>query len=93
MKLSFTYRDIETLFKIIAITIIVVLILFPVYTLACIDPSSKYAVEVVLNKPGIRYNLTLLEKVANESIMKINSSVYQFKYSSVINGINSSLPG
>ena len=80
MKLSFTYGNIETLLKIIAIVIIVALILFPVYTLACIDPSSKYAVEVVLNKPGIRYNLTSLEKVANESIMKIDSSVYQFKY-------------
>ncbi len=31
--------------------------------LACFDPSDRYSLEVVLNKPGIKYNLDILDRV------------------------------
>lgn len=47
---------------------------------ACMDPSSAYAVEVVLNKPGVRYNLSLLESIANGTVLRVSGSTYMFKY-------------
>jgi hypothetical protein len=47
---------------------------------ACMDPSSAYAVEVVLNKPGVRYNLSLLESIANGTVLRVGGSTYMFKY-------------
>ncbi len=31
--------------------------------LACFDPSDRYSLEVVLNKPGIKYNLDVLDRI------------------------------
>jgi len=47
---------------------------------ACMDPSSAHAVEVVLNKPGVRYNLSLLESIANGTVLRVGGSTYMFKY-------------
>lgn len=47
---------------------------------ACIDPTSQNAFEVVLNKPGISYNLNVLEELANNGyLVKIDEFTYVSK--------------
>lgn len=48
---------------------------------ACIDPASQYAFEVVFNKPGVFYNLAILEELVVEGIViKVGESTYVFTY-------------
>lgn len=77
-------RDLEVNLKFPLITVSFVIItvltglLFPVS--ACIDPSSQYAIEIVLNKPGVSYELTLLEELVSEGRAVKVDSIYLFKY-------------
>jgi hypothetical protein len=68
------------LLSVVFITVVIVVLASLIPTSACIDPRSLYAVEVVLNKPGVKYNLTMLEQVAGDSIVKVDNSTYVFKY-------------
>jgi hypothetical protein len=65
---------------VVACISLVVLSLLVMPVSACIDPSSAYAVEVVLNKPGVRYNLSLLEHLASGAVTKVSNTTYVFKY-------------
>lgn len=48
---------------------------------ACIDPASHYAFEVVLNKPGVSYNITVLRNlVLSGSVIEVNEFTYVFTY-------------
>lgn len=62
------------------ITLVTVLLAVLTPASACMDPRSLYAVEVVLNKPGVKYNLTMLEQAAGDSVVKVDNSTYVFKY-------------
>jgi len=50
---------------VLATAIAVSLMLALVRVDACFDPMDRYSIEVVLNKPGISYNLQPLEKLAS----------------------------
>jgi len=56
--------------------IITVLLLINI-VYACFNPADPYAVEVVLNKPGITYDLKPLEKMKN--IVKKSENIYLYK--------------
>ncbi len=47
-------------FKLLLIFALATLLLAPLVALACFSPADPYAIEVVLNKPGISYDLSKL---------------------------------
>ncbi len=36
---------------------------------ACFDPMDRYSIEIVLNKPGVTYNLSALEKMVKQRLV------------------------
>ncbi len=44
---------------------------------ACLDPTDTYSVEVVFNKPGVSYNLSVLENISNISPIGDRAYVYR----------------
>ncbi len=42
--------------------------------LACFDPSDRYSLEVVLNKPGIKYNLEILDRVPGVIVDRVGKT-------------------
>ncbi|MCI4435277.1 MAG: hypothetical protein JHC33_00510 [Ignisphaera sp.] len=47
---------------------------------ACIDPSSVYAFEIVLNKPGVVYNLTPLKLMVGDKVVRVGNDTYMLRY-------------
>lgn len=43
---------------------------FPLLTFACFNPTDSFAVEVWLNKPGINFDLSFLEKAGEDQVIK-----------------------
>lgn len=44
---------------------------------ACFDPTDKYSIEVLLNKPGIKYNVVKLANLDN--VVKLSDDVYLYR--------------
>ncbi len=44
---------------------------------ACFDPSNLYSIEVILNKPGIEYNLSILRNINN--VIEVRENVYVYR--------------
>uniref|UniRef100_A0A7J2U1H4 Uncharacterized protein n=1 Tax=Ignisphaera aggregans TaxID=334771 RepID=A0A7J2U1H4_9CREN len=73
-------KSVQMLVEVLIIVVIAQLALFAVSVNACVDPSSVYAVEVVLNKPGVSYNLSPLEALVGRGVVKADNTTYIFKY-------------
>lgn len=54
-------------------------------TLACFNPKDKGSIEVVLNKPGIHYDISLLKKTNNIVLVKYSLEKEAFLYRSHVN--------
>ena len=44
---------------------------------ACFDPMDKYSIEVLLNKPGIKYNIVKLANLDN--VVKLSDDIYLYR--------------
>ena len=70
--------------RVLVAALIVILILSGFKTLACYSPADAYAVEVVLNKPGVKYNLAKLAEmggvVAVNYFGAYSAYVYRSRY-------------
>lgn len=65
----------------LSLAIILTLLSLPVISAECINSADDYAVEVVLNKPGIGYDLTKLDNAKNILISN-NQYILRSDYSS-----------
>ena len=69
-----------------ALTLVIVAILalvlasLAIDSTACVDPSSTYAFEVVLNKPGVVYNLTPLKLMVSDKVVRVGNDTYMLRY-------------
>ncbi len=52
-----------------------VVAIYSVY--GCFDPTDTFSGAVVLNKPGITYNLTILEK--SPDVVKLEDNAYMYR--------------
>ena len=62
--------------KLLYTMFMVALILYGLVVSACFNPADPYAIEVVLNKPGIKYNLEKLAGIEGVSKVSYISSAY-----------------
>ena len=73
-------RSAKALTLVIVAISALVLVSLAIDSTACIDPSSVYAFEVVLNKPGVVYNLTPLKLMASDKVVRVGNDTYMLRY-------------
>ena len=68
--------------RVLVVVLMAALTLCGLSALACYTPADKYAVEVVLNKPGVKYDLSKLEGVEGVSSVEYFGAYSAYAYRS-----------
>ncbi len=63
-----------SLAKVLVVLLFTVVVGLSIAGLACFDPSDRYSLEVVLNKPGVKYNLGVLDRVPGVIVDRVGKT-------------------